>query len=424
MSAARRDIVGAIAAGLRPWPERLGVAVSGGGDSLALMHALARLRAQGGPALWIATVDHRLRPEAAAEAARVAAAAADLGLPHDTLQWDDAAPGGSGNLQAAARAARYRLLTGWAGARDLAHVALGHTADDQAETLLMRLARAPGVDGLSGMAPRRRAGGICLLRPALTLARADLRAFLADQGIVWSEDPSNSDMTYDRIKARALLAAGRRLGLSVRGLADVAANMARARDALDHYTAMAARDLADVRAGAVVLARDGFGALPPETARRLLSGAVVWVTAADYPPRRAPLAAALAAAGAGGSATLAGARVLVRGGYIWIAREFNAVRAVATAPGAAWDRRWRIAAAPGAATGPRPVLRVAALGPGGLAQCPDWRALGVPRAVLMATPALWQGQRLCAAPAVQPAPGVAVTAPGDTEDFVAALLSH
>ena len=134
------------AEGLPPGP--VAVAVSGGGDSVAL---LLLLQETGARPLAAVTVDHGLRPESAAEAAAVAALCSARGIAHTLLRWEE--PAGAGNLQARAREARRRLIGDWARGRGIGAVALGHTLDDQAETFLLRLARGSGVDGLSGMAP-------------------------------------------------------------------------------------------------------------------------------------------------------------------------------------------------------------------------------------------------------------------------------
>lgn len=141
MSEALRNVI----ARLRAAPQPLGIAVSGGSDSVGLMRAAvaAGLKPQ------IVTVDHGLRPESRAEAEGVAEAAQLLGLSHDILKWTGWS--GRGNLQDAARRARQRLIGAWAAEREIPVVALGHTQDDQAETVLMRLSRASGVDGLSAM---------------------------------------------------------------------------------------------------------------------------------------------------------------------------------------------------------------------------------------------------------------------------------
>ena len=127
-------------------PQVLGVAVSGGSDSMALLHLMHEFCQINKIELQAVTVDHRLRPEAAQEAAHVARQCAEMGLPHDTLIWQDWS--GEGNLQNAARNARYHKMACWAGTRGIDTIAVGHTADDQAETVLMRLARRSGVDGL------------------------------------------------------------------------------------------------------------------------------------------------------------------------------------------------------------------------------------------------------------------------------------
>ena len=177
---------------------RIGIAFSGGGDSTALMH-LARDWARGRH-LMVATVDHGLRAESAAEAVLCHRAAAGLGLPHATLLWQRGTE--AGNLMAAARDARLRLLSGWAARNRLEAVLLGHTQDDQAETVLMRLARGSGVDGLAGMAPRRDAFAMTWLRPMLEVSRAELRDWLESRGIGWLDDPSNDNSDYDRVRIR------------------------------------------------------------------------------------------------------------------------------------------------------------------------------------------------------------------------------
>src|SRR5690606_22697748 len=151
--------------------------------------------------LHCVTVNHGLRPDAAAEAAMVASASATLAIPHHTLHWTGWDR--QGNLQDAARRARSALIRDWAMAHDISLILLGHTADDQAETVLMRLARGSGVDGLAGMSVHR-GGTPAILRPLLGLHRQTLRDWLSAQGVTWADDPSNDDSRYDRIKARQM----------------------------------------------------------------------------------------------------------------------------------------------------------------------------------------------------------------------------
>jgi tRNA(Ile)-lysidine synthase len=398
-------------------PARLGIAVSGGGDSMALLHGLHDAFADTETQLFAATVNHGLRPEAAREAALVAEAAARMGLPHDVLTWTGW--NRQGNLQNEARRARYRLLADWARGREVALVALGHTADDQAETVLMRLARASGVNGLSAIPPRRIVHGVTFLRPLLDLSRAALRDYLAERGAEWAEDPSNDDTGFDRVKARRALEALAPLGIDAAALAQVAANMRVAREALDWFTFLSARDLVCVDGGDVVLDLRKFRTLPEEIARRLVSCALRWIGGDAYPPRRAALSALLEAIADGTGATLAGCHVLRRGGAIWICREYASVAQLTEAPDAAWDNRWRIDGPP-----PPPGAYVAALGEAGLALCPNWRAGGRPHAAMLATPALWNGGKLVSAPLAMADTPWTARLVGGSEEFFAFLLSH
>lgn len=383
---------------------------------MALMHLLHDCFGGGDVQLFAATVDHGLRPEAADEAAAAGAAAGRLGIPHEVLHWENRPQ--EGNLQAQARAARYDLLCSWARRHGIPVLALGHTADDQAETVLMRMARASGVTGLSGMAERRTRDGVTLLRPLLDVTRSELRRYLEARGIDWAEDPSNEDTRFERVRVRQALEQLAPLGLTPGVIAKVARNMGKAREALDWYVFLAARDLVHVQAGAVVLCQRKFRTLPGEISHRLLVRAFQWISGAAYPPRRVPMEKAVLAARNGSSVTLAGCRLVSTAKQVWICREYNAVKGETALPGQRWDGRWKIFG--GDAKG----CEVRALGRQGLAQCPDWRAAGVPGAVLEATPAVWHGARLAAAPAAGLANGWSAETAGSEEEFFASLLSH
>lgn len=185
---------------------RLGLAVSGGADSMAML-ALARAAFPG--QVEAATVDHRLRPESADEAAMVARWCAGAGVPHVTLAVP-APPQPGDNLHDWARRQRYRLLEHWAVDAGLPLLATAHHADDQAETFLMRAARGSGVAGLAGIRAHRPAGGVGaldLVRPLLGWRRAELRALAQEGGVPFVDDPSNADGRFDRTQVRALIAA-------------------------------------------------------------------------------------------------------------------------------------------------------------------------------------------------------------------------
>ena len=374
----------------------LGVAVSGGSDSVALACLLADWAAAGGRRLEAVTVDHRLRPESGAEAAAVARLCAGRGVPHAILAWQEG-PGG-GNLQAGARAARHRLIAGWAAERGIAMVALGHTLDDQAETFLLRLARGSGIDGLAAMAPAVRIGGLLWLRPLLGLRRATLRNWLTAREITWSEDPSNTDPRFDRVRARAALEPLSRLGLGPERLAATAAAMARGRLALDAAAGELARAaIAPGVAGDALVDPAPLRAAPEELRLRVLAGTLAWVGGTIWRPRLASLAAldaAIAANRIRGGITLHGCVIRTRKGRLAIRREPSGVAPPRPAGTGVWDGRWELADTASVADG----VLIGATGEAGLAQCPGWRDTGHPRETLLTTPALWQGARLVSAP--------------------------
>ena len=402
--------------------DRLGVAVSGGGDSMALLHLLADWARARGVVLHAVTVDHGLRPAAKAEAAMVGEVCEGLGVAHGTLAWDGW--DGSGNLQDQARRARYRLMTDWAREAGIGAVALGHTADDQAETFVMRLARGSGVDGLSAMAARRRAGGVLWLRPLLSVSREALRAYLRARRLGWVEDPSNADLRFERVRARQVLADLAPLGVTAGGLMATTRRLAEAREALEAVTHEAARRLARVELGDVVLERDGFAALPAEIRRRLMVHTLNWVASAEYGPRAEALAEVLRQVDEGGSTTLHGCRVVVGKADLRVAREFQAVKDTVAEPGRLWDRRWRIVAGEAATPGETKDLQVRALGEAGVALCAEWRVAGLPRSSMITLPSLWRGADLVAAPLAERANGWKVETDRGEGDYFSSILSH
>jgi len=406
-----------IAGHFRPCPpDALGVAVSGGSDSLALLALSNDWRAAGGPALHAVTVDHGLRPGSADEARMVARLCEGWGVPHTTLLWRDR--DGGGNLPDRARRARYRLMAGWAHEEGIGCIALGHTLDDQAETFLMRLSRGAGVDGLSAMAPRWDHDGITFARPLLEVGREELRDALRARGLAWIDDPSNDDPVYERARVRRALAVLSPLGIDAPTLSSVAANLADVRDTLYVQVARAAAEIARIEAGDVVVAWAGLAALDPEIARRLLQEAILWISGAGYPPRGRAMTRLVGALSGGKSPTLHGCRFITRAGTVRITREERAVAGHVVPPGAVWDGRWRL-------TGPDVAsARVAALGEAGLRQCPDRRRTALPAASLRASPAVWCGEYLLAAPLAGAGNGwTAKLLPRPSHDF-AALIAH
>jgi len=365
----------------------LGVAVSGGGDSVALLHMLA---ARGGGVRAV-TVDHGLRDESAEEAAQVAALCQQLGVSHEVLKWQGWDR--SGNLQDEARQARLRLISAWATAENITHIALGHTLDDQAETVLLRLARGSGVDGLSGMAARRTDGSLTWVRPLLHATRDDLRAYLIANDVEWADDPSNDDPKYDRVKARQALALLANLGITTDGLVATANRMQDARIALEAATLALADTCVEItEAGEVRLDIDTFNTAPDELRFRLLSATLRWISGAQYRPRFDSLRGLLARIDNANGQTLHGCVIRSHSGNIIVRREVARV-APPCDTNTVWDHRWVTLK-----QGAEPAETIAALGEEGLRECPNWRETGHAREVLLASPALWAEGLLVAAP--------------------------
>lgn len=259
------------------------LAVSGGPDSTALLvlAALWAKRLKRAPKLLAVTVDHGLRPQAAREAAMVKKLARRLGVAHRTLHWRGRKP--RSGLQEAARQARYRLLAQAASGAGFAHILTAHTLDDQAETVLFRLARGSGLYGLTGMAhavplPIGGVREIFLVRPLLQVPKARLVATLEAARIAYAQDPSNDDPRFTRARLRqTLMPALAREGLDARGLARLAARLRRAEStialAVDAARAALAPPPWPAR-GPVVFETVPFAGLPAEVGLRLLGEAI------------------------------------------------------------------------------------------------------------------------------------------------------
>ena len=391
-----------------PLSGRRGVvlAVSGGSDSVALLHLFARWRdasCVAVPPAVVVIVDHGLRREAAAEAGAVAALARTHGLHHATLVWEGDKP--ATDLQAAARAARYRLLAGFTRDNGLDTVVTAHTRDDQAETLMMRLGHGSGLAGLAAMRPARSLGdGVTLVRPFLAVGREALRATLRATGIAWSEDPSNADTRFARPRLRALAGPLAEAGLTPATLATVARRLARADAAIEAAVdALEAAVVARHPGGVTTVDLPGLAGAPEEVSLRLFARAVGEIGGEPYGPRLERLErlhAALLAAATGGRfrRTLGGAVVERRGDTLWVHRESGrrGLPSLRLTPGGtlAWDGRFRAelsASAPSAVT-------IAALGPGARGAV-GRAAARWPAAALATVPAAFADGAVVAVPA-------------------------
>lgn len=209
----------------------LAVAVSGGGDSMALVRMLSRLYVD--KIIHALTVDHGLREGSAAEAAQVGQWLSKFpNVKHIILRWQGDKPK-TGRMEAA-RDARYRLMSEYCEQNNITVLALAHHGDDQAETFFMRLVRGSGLDGLSGMRVTRPYNNkLTLWRPLLGERHEDLLDYCRSEGIAWVEDPTNTNPAYTRSRFRMLNGLLRNEGLSVKRMAATAARLARAQDALD-----------------------------------------------------------------------------------------------------------------------------------------------------------------------------------------------
>jgi len=287
--------------------DRLGIAVSGGPDSVALLLLAAAAVPN---RIWAATVDHRFRDESAREAEQVAGLCRRLAVPHAILTLDWAPP--SKNRQALARQARYEALGQWAEGGQLAAVATAHHLDDQAETVLMRLQRGAGVGGLAGIRPSldwrlRDHRRLHLVRPLLDWRRAELAAICAAANVPTVADPANTDPAHDRARIRTTLSQMGEFAEHER-LAASARHLALAEDALEWTTEHLL--LERLTKGEDLLSLDTTG-LPFEYRRRFL---VRLLSDRDaYPLRGDSIKRALDLLAAGRAVTLAGMSVRPRG---------------------------------------------------------------------------------------------------------------
>jgi len=381
--------------------QKLGIAVSGGGDSIALLRLAADWANTHSVALFAYTVDHDLRPEAASEVAFVRDLCTSLGLRHSTLKWRDW--DGQGNLSQEARNARYKMMADAALKDGVSTIALGHTQDDQSETVLMALARRSGIDGLAAMPVARATNGVTWVRPLLGVSRQDLRDYLDAKQQTWIDDPTNDEPKYERVRMRNAKVQLGDLGLTARALADVAQHMQSVQAVLRAVTQTARHEICEAIGGAVRLDRTKFADQPAEIRRRLLVEALGYVAPQAGAPRKDAVAALLRG---DTDASLAGCLVIHKRSHIWVAREPHAVRDIVCRITQVWDGKWRIHAEK-----PRHGLVIRALGENGLKSYPEWRDTALPRQVLLSSPAIWQGERLIDAPMV-----------GQSADWSAELL--
>jgi tRNA(Ile)-lysidine synthase len=389
---------------------RVALAVSGGPDSLALMHLAAGWRAarRDAPEVSVLTVDHGLRAGARDEALMVGRAAAALGLRHAILTWEKHGAVGA-SVQVKARAARYDLMAAYCHAHDVPALVIAHHLDDQAETFLMRLKRGSGLDGLAAIPEEGSWAGIVLLRPLLDVPKARLVATLEAEGIAFAVDPSNKDASFERARMRESTSALAKLGLTPEALALSARRLRRARAALDAAAQdFLARHSETSEAGYALLDQAALLSAPQEIALRALSRLIASVGGGEDPVRLAKLEALLAALTEDDtkSHTLGRCRIMPRAGRLGIFREVrkDGLPVVKLRPGerTVWDNRFAIELGRAEAA---PVT-IRALGEPGLRELRAREALPqtLPRLAARTLPSLWRGEALLGLPRLGDAP--------------------
>jgi tRNA(Ile)-lysidine synthase len=341
--------------GFAPFPpnRRLAVAVSGGPDSMALAFTLKRWCEQGGfppPEAFI--VDHKLRAESAAEAAVVWRRLEAQGVAAEILSWEH--PPVASQLHSAARKARYRLLLEACHRHGIASLLFAHQREDQAETVLMRLAKGTGLDGLAGIPEQSMMEGVQILRPFLGVPKERLIATCQAANIPFVTDPSNDGEKFARGRLRRVMPMLAEEGLTIERLLDFSRRAAEAKDALDHYAVALLREASrqDV-SGVIHVGAEALFAAPRAIALRVLGMALQAVHGEDYAPQRASLILlldALQSADALPPRTLHGCLIGRNKGHVTIIREYAGITetpSLRAGESVVWDGRWRVSLASG-----------------------------------------------------------------------------
>ncbi len=376
----------------------IAVGVSGGRDSMSLALLAARWATQRGGNVVAITVDHGLRPESAWEARQVGDWLAAHGIRHHILRWPGPYP--ASGIQAAARQARYRLLSEYCRDRAILHLLVAHQREDQAETVWLRRERASGRHGLAAMAAISELRHVRLLRPLLDVPRARLAATLDAVDQPWIDDPSNLDSNMARGRLRSEVAHG-----SVAGALAIAAASADERLAAERAAAaLAARALRFHQAGFITVDRSVLTAGAPEIVDHVLARAVMAVAGRTYPPRgerTQRLREAMSSSDDFRSRTLGGCRLVGQANWIHICREPARIGPsvpLQTGTDELWDNRYLVSVTKNLGEETR-LDALTAAGWNQIVGCdPGLRESTLPYAARVVLPAVWHGDQVLAVP--------------------------
>lgn len=378
-------------------PGDIGVAVSGGSDSTALLSLSSEWARLKGRKVISATVDHGLRIASAFECQEVKKTSIQMEVDHTTIKWSGKP---RGNLQNAARNARHRLLKRWANKNNLSIVLLGHTLDDNAETVMLRLIRGSGVDGLSGISKRKTINGFKVFRPLLFLRRAHLQEYLRYRGLPWIEDPSNSDSRFDRVRIRKLLSDVNTFGLTSQKLTLVAEHMCRAKEALNSCVMEFAKsDISQTSWGDFEISLCRFLECSEEVQFRVLSSILRWNSGKKYNPRFGSLRkihSEIKDSKLGARRSLMGSLIRIKADKIIVSREFSAIPKpkIIKKQVFVWDNRWKIRVNPSKVN----LGFIGPLGNNRSAKVMKFLDSSIPKSALSCVPAMFEGDEVICVP--------------------------
>ena len=379
-------------------PAALGIAVSGGSDSLSLLFLIKSWSNKKNLKIIILTVDHNLRNGSADEALYVGELCNKLGLQHKTLLWghEDI----KGNLSANAREARYRLMQN--SIPSGAILITGHTLDDQAETFLMRLRRGSGVDGLASMAEQSYLSfgndEMIIFRPLLDFERQTLRSVLKFYEVDWIEDPTNNDPSFERVRVRDLLARFVEIGIDKNTISRTAFLMQSAKTALNQYALDCYEKFGSCDNGDIIFDFDEFSKQPLDIKRRLMSASQKWISNQKYRPRLSQVDALINSIDEKVTFSGSGTICYFHNNSIRITREANAcVCEIEASNDVIFDRRWKLIALENCKD-----LTIKCLGEDGYTFLEPGIRKKIPYKTIIALPALFNDNNLINFPFLDP----------------------